>query len=95
MTQGLILEKDRVQGFFGVILKDFRVTLLKIHETPLPDKKIPTFKLVRKPTKVSHSRIKAFSLIIWGFPFLRGEVLFQIHSKGLYKHPNDSRNHPE
>ena len=20
---------------------------------------------------------------------------FQIHSKGLYKHPNDSRNHPE
>ena len=38
-----------------------------------------------------------FLLTISGFPFLGGglRLFFQIHSKGLYKHPNDSRNHPE
>eukprot|EP00493_Phyllostaurus_siculus_P020357 UN20682 len=34
---------------------------------------------------------------IWGFSFLgrRFWGFFQNHSKGLYKDPNDSRNHPE
>ena len=34
---------------------------------------------------------------MWRFSFLRGGVkdFFQIHSKGIYKHPSYSRNHPE
>ena len=38
------------------------------------------------------------SACTWGFSFLRGGgwgTPFQIHSKGFYKHPNDSRNHPQ
>ena len=37
------------------------------------------------------------SVRMWGFLFLEREFhnFFQIHSKCLYKHPNDSRNLPE
>ena len=36
-------------------------------------------------------------IMMWRFSFLKGGVkdFFQIHSKGIYKHPSDSRNHPE
>ena len=37
-----------------------------------------------------------FILSMWGFPVLGGVMeCFQSHSKGLSKHPNDSRNHLE
>ena len=48
-------------------------------------------------SRMTISVFKSGFHVTWGFSFLgRGvQEIFQIHSKGLYKHPNDSRNHPE